>query len=132
MKLQLKSKFPFRDRDQAARMLCEKLFHYRGLNPLVMGLSPEAVPMACLIARYLKGEADVLLVEKMVSPENPNFDTGGLGGRRRSLPSRPAVPKCGSHPISWKRKNEGSPTASRNAGSFIPPTGALSHPRTGS
>ena len=76
MKLKLKSKFPFRDRDQAARMLCEKLFHYRGLNPLVLGLSTGAVPMACLIARYLKGDADVLLVEKMASPENPHFTLG--------------------------------------------------------
>jgi predicted phosphoribosyltransferase len=78
MKLKLKSKFPFRDRDQAARMLCEKLFHYRGLNPLVMGLSTGAVPMACLIARYLKGDADVLLVERMFSPENPHFTLGML------------------------------------------------------
>ena len=76
MRIQLKSKFPFHDRDQASRMLCEKLFHFRGLNPLVLGLSPGAVPMACLIARYLKGEADVLLVEKMTSPENPNFEIG--------------------------------------------------------
>jgi|GEM_PF-6869247 len=78
MKLRLKSKFPFRDRDQAARMLCEKLFSFRGMNPLVLGLSPAAVPMACLIARYLKGEADVLLLEKMASPENPNFALGAL------------------------------------------------------
>ncbi len=76
MKLKLKSKFPVRDRDQAARMLCEKLFHYRGLNPLILGLSTGAVPMACLIARYLKGDADVLLVEKMASPENPHFTLG--------------------------------------------------------
>ncbi len=59
-------------------MLCEKLFHFRGLNPLVLGLSPDAVPMACLIARYLKGEADVLLVEKAASPENPHFALGAM------------------------------------------------------
>jgi predicted phosphoribosyltransferase len=78
MKLKLKSKFPFRDRDQAARILCEKLFHFRGLNPLVLGLSPGAVPMACLLARYLKGEADVFFVEKIYSPENPNLTLGAL------------------------------------------------------
>ena len=78
MKLHIKSKFPFHDRDQAARMLCEKLFSLRGMKPLVLGLSPGAVPMACLIARYLKGEADVLLMEKVVSSENPNFALAAL------------------------------------------------------
>jgi predicted phosphoribosyltransferase len=34
--------------------------------------------MACLIARYLKGTADVFLVEKMETPENPNFTLGVL------------------------------------------------------
>jgi putative phosphoribosyl transferase len=78
MKLKLKSKFPFRDRDQAARILCEKLFQFRGLNPLILGLSPESVPMACLLARYLKGEADIFFVEKIYSPENPNLTLGAL------------------------------------------------------
>ncbi len=34
--------------------------------------------MACLLARYLKGEADVFFVEKIYSPENPNLTLGAL------------------------------------------------------
>jgi predicted phosphoribosyltransferase len=85
-------------------MLCEKLFHFRGLNPLVLGLSPGAVPMACLIARYLKGEADVLLVEKMTSPENPNFAMGALveGG---TFTLAPGCSQMWVPPHFWEEEN---------------------------
>ncbi|HWQ94508.1 MAG TPA: phosphoribosyltransferase family protein, partial [Gammaproteobacteria bacterium] len=49
----------FRNRDEAAQLLSEKLAHYRGKNPLILGIPRGAVPMGKLIAAELGGELDV-------------------------------------------------------------------------
>jgi len=68
----------FDNRDDAARQLAARLEHYRGANPLVLGIPRGAVPMACLIAEALQGEVDVVLVRKLRAPENPEFAVGAV------------------------------------------------------
>jgi predicted phosphoribosyltransferase len=68
----------FRDRQQAAQLLAEKLAPYRGKNPLVLAIPRGAVPMAKIVAEALDGEFDVVLVRKLGAPGNPEFAIGAI------------------------------------------------------
>src|SRR5512145_248979 len=68
----------FDDRNDAARKLAARLEHYKGQNPLVLGIPRGAVPMACLVADALQGEVDVVLVRKLRAPGNPEFAVGAV------------------------------------------------------
>ncbi|MCL4469570.1 MAG: phosphoribosyltransferase [Sulfuricella sp.] len=69
---------PFRDRNEAARRLVERLLAYKGRNPLVLAIPRGAVPMGRIIARELGGEVDVVLVRKLRAPYNPEFAVGSV------------------------------------------------------
>ncbi len=68
----------FRDRSDAARQLARALEHYKGRNPLVLGIPRGAVPMAREIAHALGGEVDVVLVRKLRAPGNREFAIGAI------------------------------------------------------
>ncbi len=68
----------FADREDAARLLAEKLGEFRGKHPLVLAIPRGAVPMAKIIAASLEGELDVVLVRKLRSPYNPEFAVGSV------------------------------------------------------
>jgi predicted phosphoribosyltransferase len=67
---------PFRDRDEAARRLVERLAAYKGVNPLVLAIPRGAVPMARIVADALGGEVDVVLVRKLRAPLYLSFRGG--------------------------------------------------------
>jgi predicted phosphoribosyltransferase len=69
---------PFRNRDEAARQLADRLVTYKGKNPLVLAIPRGAVPMARVIADALHGEVDVVLVRKLGAPGNPEFAVGSI------------------------------------------------------
>lgn len=71
----------FADRAEAARLLAERLWHYRGRNPLVLGVPRGGVPMARIIAGTLGGEVDVVLVRKLRAPEQPELAIGAVDER---------------------------------------------------
>lgn len=68
----------FKNRQQAAELLAEKLARYKGQNPLVLGIPRGAVPMAKIIADALDGEIDVVLVHKLGAPGNPELAVGSV------------------------------------------------------
>lgn len=68
----------FRNRDDAAHKLAEKLERYRDQSPLVLAIPRGAVPMAGIIAGALGGETDVVLVRKMRAPGNPELAIGAV------------------------------------------------------
>ncbi len=68
----------FRNRDDAAHMLAEKLEHYRSQHPLVLAIPRGAVPMAKVVADALGGEVDVVLVRKLRAPANPELAIGAM------------------------------------------------------
>jgi len=68
----------FRDRDEAADRLAEKLKSYRGKNPLILAIPRGAVPMAKIIANKLGGELDVVLVRKLRAPHQPELALGSV------------------------------------------------------
>ncbi len=69
---------PFRDRNEAALRLVERLAGYKGKNPLVLAIPRGAVPMAKIVANALGGEVDVVLVRKLRAPYNPEFAVGSI------------------------------------------------------
>jgi putative phosphoribosyl transferase len=69
---------PFRNREDAARQLAERLRAYGDCNPLVLAIPRGAVPMARVIADALHGEVDVVLVRKLGAPGNPEFAVGSV------------------------------------------------------
>ena len=53
----------FSNREQAARLLADKLAAYKGKNPLILAIPRGAVPMAKIVAEALGGEFDVVRME---------------------------------------------------------------------
>ena len=68
----------FRNRDEAARRLAERLQGYKGKQPLVLAIPRGAVPMAKLIAAELGGDFDVVLVRKLRAPWQPELAIGSI------------------------------------------------------
>ncbi len=68
----------FQNREEAARLLAERLSPYKGQNPLVLAIPRGAVPMAKIIADSLGGEVDVVLVHKLGAPGQPELAIGAV------------------------------------------------------
>jgi putative phosphoribosyl transferase len=68
----------FRDREEAARRLAERLGEYRGRHPLILAVPRGAVPMGRILADALEGELDVVLVHKLGAPGNPELAVGSV------------------------------------------------------
>lgn len=68
----------FRNRQEAAARLADRLAHYRGQRPLVLGVPRGAVPMARTVADALGGDLDVVLVRKLRAPEQPELAIGAV------------------------------------------------------
>lgn len=68
----------FRDRSQAAHALALPLRAYQGQNPLVIGIARGAVAMAKIIADDLHGEFDLILVQKLRAPQQPELAIGAV------------------------------------------------------
>ena len=68
----------FKNREEAAALLAERLAAYAGQRPLVLGVPRGAVPMARLIADRLGGDLDVILVRKLGAPGQPELAIGSV------------------------------------------------------
>lgn len=68
----------FKDRNEAAALLAEKLTQYRGCNPLILAIPRGAVPMGKILAEQLQGDLDVVLVRKIGAPGNPEYAIGAV------------------------------------------------------
>ena len=81
----------FADRNEAAEKLASALSHFKGQNPLILGIPRGAVPMAHIIAERLGGEVDVVLVRKLGAPGNPEYAIGSVDESGWSYVSPDAV-----------------------------------------
>jgi putative phosphoribosyl transferase len=68
----------FDSREDAAHLLAQKLSVYKGKNPLVLAIPRGAIAMAKIIADFLDGELDVVLVRKLGHPEQPELAIGAV------------------------------------------------------
>jgi len=83
----------FKNRQEAAKLLANKLLAYRDKNPLVLGIPRGAIPMAKVIADTLNGELSAILVHKIPAPQNEEFAIGsvGLSGHIQRMPPIPLL-----------------------------------------
>jgi len=68
----------FKNRAAAAVGLAERLMHYRGEHPLVVGVPRGGVPMARIVADALAAELDVVLVRKLRAPGQQELAIGAV------------------------------------------------------
>ncbi len=68
----------FRNREEAGRMLAERLGHLRGESPVVLGLPRGGVPVAYEVARALGAPLEVLVARKLGVPWHPELGMGAI------------------------------------------------------
>jgi putative phosphoribosyl transferase len=74
----------FTDREEAGRLLAERLLHLRGAHPVVLGIPRGGVPIAAAVASALDAELDVIVARKLGAPVSPELAIGAVtadGGR---------------------------------------------------
>jgi predicted phosphoribosyltransferase len=68
----------FENRAHAGQLLAQRLIDYKDRNPLVLGIPRGAMPMAKIIADFLGGQLDVILVHKLGAPGQPELAIGAI------------------------------------------------------
>jgi putative phosphoribosyl transferase len=68
----------FQDRRAAAEELSRLLSYLKGDRPVVLGLANGGVPLAELIARELDAQFDVLIIDRLRAPKNPEHIVGAV------------------------------------------------------
>ena len=69
---------PFKDRQQAGRLLARALLHLEGQSPLVLALPRGGVPVAAEVASALGAPLDVVVVRKIGAPFHKELGVGAL------------------------------------------------------
>ncbi|UGY91023.1 phosphoribosyltransferase [Streptomyces gobiensis] len=69
----------FTDREEAGKLLAERLRHLRDDHPVVLGLPRGGVPVAFEVARELSAPMDVIVVRKLGVPYHPELGFGAIG-----------------------------------------------------
>lgn len=72
------STISFRDREDAAHRLADRLSRYRATDPLILAIPRGGVVMGEILAEELDGELDVVLVRKLGAPGNPEYAIGAV------------------------------------------------------
>lgn len=68
----------FKNREQAARLLAGRMHHLRGSHPLILSIPRGGVPVGDVLADSLLGELDVVIVQKLGFPNNPEVALGAV------------------------------------------------------
>lgn len=68
----------FRDREEAGRMLAERLRDTRDESPVVLALPRGGVPVGYEVARALEAPLEVLMVRKLGVPWHPELGMGAI------------------------------------------------------
>lgn len=70
--------FLFRDREDAAKALAEKLIALQPVGPVVLGIPRGGVPIARIVADALRAPLSVYVSRKIGAPSNPEFGIGAI------------------------------------------------------
>ncbi|MDD4974912.1 MAG: erythromycin esterase family protein [Bacteriovorax sp.] len=68
----------FENREQAGKLLAEKLLQYQKLEPVILALPRGGVPIAYEIATKLRAPLDVVFVKKIGAPGHEEFAIGAV------------------------------------------------------
>jgi predicted phosphoribosyltransferase len=69
----------FEDRNEAGRLLAEKLTRYKDSDAIIFGIPSGGVPIASEIASALDLPMDLMIVRKIQIPYNPEAGFGAVG-----------------------------------------------------
>jgi len=73
-----KSGEPFKDREEAGRLLAQELSKYWGKGAVVLGIPRGGVVIGKEIAAFLKADLDILLAHKLTAPGQPELAMGSV------------------------------------------------------
>src|SRR6476620_4237467 len=68
----------FKNREEAALLLAEKLKKYQGSNSVVLAVPRGGVPVGYIIAKSLKLPLDIIISKKIGHPSNPEYAIGAV------------------------------------------------------
>ena len=68
----------FHNRREAAHELARHLSFLKSEDPIVLGLVSGGVPIAEIIAQALEAALDVLIIERLSAPKNPDHVVGAV------------------------------------------------------
>lgn len=68
----------FKNREEAGRILADRIQKLRIPDPIVIALPRGGVPIAAEIARAIRAPLEVLVVRKLGAPGNPEFGIGAI------------------------------------------------------
>jgi predicted phosphoribosyltransferase len=68
----------FNNRQVAGEQLAELLAEYKGMDVLVMGVSPGGLEVACPISKALMAELSVIISKELAYPGNEEYSFGAL------------------------------------------------------
>ena len=69
----------FKDRDEAGRLLAERLVKYKDSNGIIFGIPSGGVPIAREISIALNLPVDLIIARKIQIPYNPEAGFGAMG-----------------------------------------------------
>src|SRR3989304_397849 len=72
------SSTPFRDREEAGKLLAGELNEYRGQNAVVLGIPRGGVAVAYEIAKELNAALDIVLAHKLGTPGHEELAMGSV------------------------------------------------------
>ncbi len=83
----------FQNRNQAGKLLAEKLKKYQNTNGVVLAIPRGGVPVAYEIARELNWPLELLLTKKLGHPKNKEYAIGAVGIYDRIVVPHEEVPQ---------------------------------------
>ncbi|HET8560406.1 MAG TPA: phosphoribosyltransferase family protein [Marmoricola sp.] len=89
---------PFRNREEAGRLLARAVAGYRGKDVVVLGLPRGGVPVAAEVAQALEAPLDVLVVRKLGVPGMPELALGAVGEGGIRVLNDEVIARCGITP----------------------------------
>ena len=69
---------PFRDREEAGRLLAQELSEYKGQKAVVLGILRGGIVIADIIARELDADLDVVMAHKLRTPGHEELAMGSV------------------------------------------------------
>jgi predicted phosphoribosyltransferase len=68
----------FSTREEAGRLVAEKLGHLRTLHPVVLGVAHGGLPLAKIVAEALGGDLDVVVIHRLTLASRPGETIGAI------------------------------------------------------
>ena len=90
-----RSQEPFRDREEAGKLLARELASFRGQNVVVLGIPRGGIVVAHELARALEADLDVILSRKLRTPGHEELAMGSVAEDGTLFLNEPIIQELG-------------------------------------